>query len=732
MAATNDRIGTMRGQNGIGADSGWFNGNGKIGRTPGKSCLIVALLIGLLLSALNAAPADPKAIRSTLDSALERKSVVDLTAWLTHCGSNTEKYADEVNSYGDALIDAICGTDFTQRPGSSEFLKSAGINWNRPLGSSGWTLLQRAVNNNRMDVAVWLLDSGADVTARGSGGFTVLHAVCLEMENPLTPDDQAEWIRFLIRRGADVNAREDDGSTALFWAALGEYAALVALVESGADLNIGDNEGIAPLSIATQHGVTKNRDYLKAHGARLYSYEFPVKNDAPPCKAVLSGDLAAIASLPLKAFSAMVGRTTMLVPATALHLAAERGSMPVLKALCARKVDWNVSDRYGRGPLQLAIMAGRADAVALILDNGADPNRDSALNSRYRAVPHSSTPFLAAFQQPAIALQMLSRGLVPRGEKVAEAAVYTENLELVKALGPKIEWSEGALRLAADTGQVEILEYVAGLVSAKDVSLPKLIETARANRARNEQNEKRASTPLEAPQRTGGISLQRGTFPYVVESWSPWLQSDQDVKLADYPVGVYVPKAYDGKKPFGLVISMTNAKSSSRYPRDFAPTLDRHDLIWVGFDPYNGLTNGVMGNKNPAFYLAILYNMLGYFNIDRSRIYIGGYSLGGQLTENALQIYPWMFTGAFFINIGYDLGPSSKPEPFYIKHHIPIVYVEGDYDYNRLGAYWGYDDLVWAGYPSAYYLHEPMKGHILISADSFERVIGLLDAAKRR
>jgi hypothetical protein len=713
-------------------------------RLSGQPRLIAVLVLGLCLSALHAAPADPKAVGSALDSALERKSVADLASWLAHCGSNNAIPDDEKNVYGDTLADVICDSDFTSRPGAAELLKSAGINWSLPLGRRGATLLQSAVSRDKMDVTAWLLDNGADVNARGFAGSTA----ALSAVFALPPDAQAEWIRFLVRRGININARDDNGCTALNDLASDDdlYPALVALVENGADFNIGDNEGIAPLSNATQHEAVKNKAYLKAHGARLYSYKLPVNNDAPPCKAVLSGDLGAIASLPLKDFSAMVGRTAMLVPETALHLAAERGSMSVLKALCARKVDWDVPDRYGRSPLQLAIMAGRADAAALLLDNGADPNRDCAYISPYRPGKHSSTPFLAAFQQPAIAMQMLKRGLVPRGEGVAEAAVYTENLELVKALGSKIEWSENALEIAADTGQVEILDFLAGRVSAKsstvkyqykDVALPQLLEMARTNRARNEQNEKRSSAPLEAPRRTGGISLQRGTFPYVVESWSPWLNRDatsigtqikKDVKLEDYPVGVYVPKAYDGKKPYGLVVSMTNAKSSSRYPRDFTPTLDRHDLIWVGFDPYNGLD----GDNNLAFCLAIVYNMLGYYNIDRSRIYIGGFSFGGQHTEDALKHYPWVFTGAFFINIGYDLGPSCDPEPYYIKHHIPIVYVEGDYDYNRLGAYWGYDDLVWAGYQAVYYFHEPMKGHILISADSFERTIGLLDAAKKR
>jgi len=195
------------------------------------------------------------------------------------------------------------------------------------------------------------------------------------------------------------------------------------------------------------------------------------------------------------------------------------------------------------------------------------------------------------------------------------------------------------------------------------------------------------------------------------------------VKLEDCPVGVYVPKAYDGKKPSGLVVSMTNAKSSSRYPRDFAPTLDRHDLIWVGFDPYNGLDTG----GNLTFYLAIVYNMLGYSNIDRSRIYIGGFSLGGQMTETVFKSYPWVFSGAFFIKIGNSLGSPHRPETYFVERRTPIVYVEGDCDYNLRGAYEDYDTLVSSGYPAVHYFHEPTKGHIRISAEGFERTLGPLD-----
>ncbi|MGD0728316.1 MAG: PHB depolymerase family esterase [Spirochaetia bacterium] len=204
--------------------------------------------------------------------------------------------------------------------------------------------------------------------------------------------------------------------------------------------------------------------------------------------------------------------------------------------------------------------------------------------------------------------------------------------------------------------------------------------------------------------------------------------------LADYPVGVYVPKDYDGRKPFGLFVSMTNAKSSSRYPRDFAKTLDQHHLIWVGFDPYNGL-----GSANSAFCVAIVYNMLGYFSIDRSRIYIGGFSLGGQMTNEVAHTWPGVFKGMVYINIGYTAGATTvdyisyDPASLYFsRKNVPMVFVEGDYDYCRLGAYENYDSLLSAGYRNIHFVQEPMRGHRLISAESFEKAVSLLDSGREK
>ncbi|HEY9593967.1 MAG TPA: ankyrin repeat domain-containing protein, partial [Spirochaetia bacterium] len=227
--------------------------------------------------------------------------------------------------------------------------------------ADGFTLLFTAAFKDRIDVAAWLLEHGADVNALDNWKNTVLHHVADPLDSSMS--DTVAWARLLVKHGIDVNARNTEGLTALADAAEnGDQLEFIAyLVSQGADVNLGDNEGIAPLGHASQYGLTKNAAFLKSKGARPYSDQFPVDNAAPACAAVLSGDPARIARIPEADLRAMVGRTSFGVPATPLHLAAERAPVNLVAALCARRVDWNVGDRYGRTPLALAVLGGRAD-----------------------------------------------------------------------------------------------------------------------------------------------------------------------------------------------------------------------------------------------------------------------------------------------------------------------------------------------------------------------------------
>ncbi|XP_043980484.1 protein phosphatase 1 regulatory subunit 12A isoform X5 [Gambusia affinis] len=203
-----------------------------------------------------------------------------------------------------------------------------------------------------------------------------------------------EEVAALLRQGADINHANVDGLTALHQACIDENAEMVQfLVENGSDVNRGDNEGWTPLHAAASCGFIQITKYLIEHGANVGAVnsegELPldVANEdvmerllrAEIKKQEIDVDKARKEEerIMLEDATALLEGGGSLMPhpntkATALHVAAAKGYIEVLKVLLQCRVDVDCRDIDGWTPLHAAAHWGQEEVCTLLADHMCD------------------------------------------------------------------------------------------------------------------------------------------------------------------------------------------------------------------------------------------------------------------------------------------------------------------------------------------------------------------------
>jgi ankyrin repeat protein len=189
-----------------------------------------------------------------------RQGQENIVRALVESGANVNYMVPSNDGAATALQAALDTADFNkERMRVAQYLVQKGADV-KGRNKAGRFPLLFAVDHGQSEIAKLLIEHGADVNDTDSkGNFALLSAAC---------NGYPGLVTLLMERGATMNRALPDGQTPLLCAVTAGHADTVkALLEKGAPVNAKTNSGVAALTEATRLGDVEDVKLLLAHGA---------------------------------------------------------------------------------------------------------------------------------------------------------------------------------------------------------------------------------------------------------------------------------------------------------------------------------------------------------------------------------------------------------------------------------------------------------------------------------
>ena len=291
----------------------------------------------------------------------------------------------------------------------------------------------------------------------------------------------ATALRALLQKGADVNAVEPDGTTALHWASYRDDTdSADLLLRAGAKVNAANDLGATPLWTASLNGSETMVRRLLAAGAN-------------PNTALLAGE-------------------------TPVMVAARSGKPAVVEQLIAKGANVNAHGARGQTALMWAVSQKHPDVVKILLAHGADIHARSDAWSQVMAVePHGYLPY--------------NRSIPAGNETALMFAARVGDLasaRLLTAAGANVNdadaWGVSATTLAAHSGYRELVELL-------------LEKSADPNAAAAGFSALHAAIMRRDEQMVSALLTHHADANAPLRTWTPTRRSSDDLHFAPELVG---------------------------------------------------------------------------------------------------------------------------------------------------------------------------------------------------